>query len=143
MPEKHLSEYKSVLSLMEEDNTINVSSQNKLFCAPCQCMFTFNPEDGIGNIKRHIKSAAHMKKKAFYLELNETIIKRNNETSGYENQHSELLKTFIKLDWPLRTIESVQFKNFAKCCLNFLPYSETTYRKNYLPKLFEEEFQKY
>lgn len=134
---------KSNLGIEEILNEYPELSRNgdKIKCLYCKRTYTYNPNEGTSNIRRHLNQQKHIREKENILRKdakNCSLVYDENEDKNNQNDFVEFI---TKLNIPLSSVDSDIFKNFAIKHFDFSVKSSSHYRKNIIPNLYNDKIR--
>jgi hypothetical protein len=137
---KFLTSY-SALKKFLKDNKCYEIINNELFCNVCNEKKTYNPNEGVVPLKKHMNTASHIK-----LSKNNGFQSRlplesyvNSSNSDFDN---ELLIAFAKANIPIQKLQNVDLKAFLEKYTSRRIKSESFYRKFILEPIYENSKMK-
>jgi hypothetical protein len=107
---KPLNTYKALQAFLLENECFKIHN-NVLFCDVCYEKKIYVPKEGITPLKKHLNSASHKQKKLLKEKQSRLNLQVSTERSDHKF-HKELLKMFVKCNFPISKADDVNFKVF-------------------------------
>ncbi|PSN35047.1 hypothetical protein C0J52_15400 [Blattella germanica] len=121
MPKVKSSVKSRLQQYVDEFKNIFTTDNKVLFCQPCGKALTGEQRSQLLIGEPASSSVGQSKCSQYYLDL---------------------CRAFVAADIPLKKVNNIQLRNFLTKYIDIAPPEESTLRKNYLPKCYDETVQK-
>ncbi len=132
---KKLKDSKALQDFIKKNTCFQIST-NKLFCNICDEEKTYDSNEGVRPLKRHLESKKHLKSERLGKQQKRLKLTESGQ-NGIAKFHLELIEALVSSNIPIHKLENTLFKSFLEKYCGKSINSHSFYRGTVINTLYE------
>ena len=137
---KQLTTYNALVKFVKSNPCFEINN-DRLFCNVCNIAYTYNANEGVRDLKRHITTECHKRAINTNKMQSRLQLTKKNESYIYEF-HTELLDAFVSANIPLHKLENSALRGFIEKYTGVNIKSISHFRDNLVEKRYLHQKEK-